>query len=115
VEEALMEHPAISEAAAIGVPDALTGEGLAVFCVLKPGVADSVSLREEICRHLIQSLGPMFKPVSVRTVPELPKTQSGKIVRRSIRRVFLGESPGDISTIENPGALGWFQGEGKMQ
>jgi acetyl-CoA synthetase len=111
VEEALIEHPAISEAAAIGVPDELTGEGLAVFCVLKPGFDNSVSLREEICRHLTRALGPTFKPVSIRAIPELPKTQSGKIVRRSIRRVFLGQDPGDISTIENPGALQWFQSE----
>ncbi|MFZ0590491.1 MAG: AMP-binding protein [Bryobacteraceae bacterium] len=108
VEEALIEHPAVAEAAAIGIPDELTGEALAVFCVLKPGRESSAQLSSELCQHLIKSLGPTFKPASIRAVPELPKTQSGKIVRRAIRRKFLGQDPGDISTIENPRSLEYF-------
>jgi acetyl-CoA synthetase len=76
--------------------------------VLKPAVEHSNQLSSELCQHLIKSLGPTFKPASIRIVPELPKTQSGKIVRRAIRRKFLGEDPGDISTIENPRALEYF-------
>jgi acetyl-CoA synthetase len=109
VEEALITNPAVSEAAAVGVPDEITGEALAVFCVLKPGSDEGVGVPEALSRHLVECLGPTFKPVSVRTVTELPKTQSGKIVRRAIRQVFLGQAAGDLSTVENPACLDQFR------
>ena len=105
VEEALIEHPAVSEAAVIGVPDELKGEAIVAFVVTKPGFAPGVPLEQELARHLIESMGPTFKPQAVRTVRELPKTQSGKIVRRLLRQKYLGESLGDLSTVENPKAL----------
>jgi len=105
VEEALIEHPAVSEAAVIGVPDELKGEAIVAFVVTKPGFAPGAPLEQELAKHLIDALGPTFKPRAVRTVRELPKTQSGKIVRRLLRQKYLGENLGDLSTVENPQAL----------
>ena len=105
VEDALIEHPAVSEAAVIGVPDELKGEGIVVFVVMKPHVAATADLEKLLSKHLIDSLGPTFKPQAVRVVRELPKTQSGKIVRRLLRQKYLGEALGDLSTVENPHAL----------
>ena len=105
VEDAMIEHPAVSEAAVIGVPDELKGEGIVVFVVMKPDVAGTADLEQLLSKHLIDSLGPTFKPQAVRVVRELPKTQSGKIVRRLLRQKYLGEALGDLSTVENPHAL----------
>lgn len=105
VEEALIEHPAVSEAAVIGVPDELKGEAIVAFVVTKPGFAAGAPLERELAQHLVDALGPTFRPQAVRTVRELPKTQSGKIVRRLLRQKYLGENLGDLSTVENPQAL----------
>jgi acetyl-CoA synthetase len=105
VEQALIEHPAVSEAAVIGVPDELKGETIVAFVVNKPGFTPSAALEQELARHLVDSLGPTFRPQAVRIVRELPKTQSGKIVRRLLRQKYLGESLGDLSTVENPQSL----------
>lgn len=105
IEEALIEHPGVSEAAVIGVPDEITGEAIVAFVVPKTGAQISHDLTISISAHVVQSLGPTLKPRGLHVVPELPKTQSGKIVRRALRQIYLGEAPGDVSTVENPGAL----------
>jgi acetyl-CoA synthetase len=105
VEDALIEHAAVSEAAVIGVPDELKGESIVAFVVTKPGIAGNADLERQLSEHLVDSLGPTFKPHAIRLVRELPKTQSGKIVRRLLRQKFLGEALGDLSTVENPRAL----------
>lgn len=102
VEDALISHPAVSEAAVIGVPDELTGEAIVGFVVLSSG---NEQLLSEISAHLMETLGPTFRPRALHAVTELPKTQSGKVVRRLIRRKYLGKSLGDVSTVANPGAL----------
>lgn len=108
VEDALIGHPAVSEAAVIGVPDEVKGEGIVGFVVLKPGYEDSPELLGEVEQTLVRSLGPTFRPNAIHIVRELPKTQSGKIVRRLIRERYLGESLGDASTIQNPASLDQF-------
>ena len=105
VEDALIEHPAVSEAAVIGVPDELKGEAIVAFVVAKPSAAIWDDLERLLSAHLVESLGPTFKPRAIRVVHELPKTQSGKIVRRLLRQKFLGEALGDLSTVENPHAI----------
>jgi acetyl-CoA synthetase len=110
VEECLIEHPAVSEAAVIGVPDELTGEGIVAFVVLKPGAVFS-DVNAELSAHIAGSMGPTFRPRATRAVSELPKTQSGKVVRRLIRQAYLNQPLGDTSTVENPGALERFAGE----
>ncbi len=106
IEEALMEHPAVAEAAVIGVPDEVRGECIVAFIV--PRQVFTLALSDEIIAHLVQALGPTFRPYGLHAVRELPKTQSGKIVRRLIRQQYLGEELGDISTVENPASLKAF-------
>jgi acetyl-CoA synthetase len=103
VEAILIEHPAVAEAAVIGAPDDIKGECIVCFVVLK----DEASC-EELARLVADQLGHAFRPKAVHVVAELPKTQSGKIVRRLIRQQYLGEPLGDLSTVANPGALEGF-------
>jgi acetyl-CoA synthetase len=103
VEAVLNEHPAVAEAAVIGAPDDVKGECIVCFVVLK-----SQASCEELSELVAQQLGPAFRPKAVYAVEELPKTQSGKIVRRLIRQQYLGEPLGDLSTVANPAALDGF-------
>ena len=102
VEGVLTAHPAVSEAAAIGVPDDLKGQALVCFAVAKPGLAPSPG---ELADHVAAHMGRPLAPKSVHLVAALPRTRSGKILRATIRRVYLGEPPGDLSSVENPSAL----------
>jgi acetyl-CoA synthetase len=105
VEAAAVSHPSVSEAAAIGVPDDLKGETVAVFVVLKAGAKESESLRAEISQTVVRELGKTLKPKEVRFVDALPKTRSAKIVRGAIRNRWLGKPVGDLASVENPGAV----------
>jgi len=105
VEAALIEHPAVSEAAAIGVPHEIKGEGLVCFVVLHSAVHASEELRAELKQQVVEIMGKTLRPEDVRFVRALPKTRSGKIVRASIRRAFLNEDLGDLSSIEDPDTL----------
>ena len=109
IEQALLEHPAVREAAVIGIPDELRGECPVAFVVLKEGWEFTQALAGEIIRGVGETLSPVFKPAEVVAVPALPKTQSGKIVRRLIRREYLGETAGDTSTVQNPESLTAFR------
>lgn len=111
VEEALMQHPAVAEAAVIGIPDEIKGEGLVAFFVPKSAGAMSPSIIAELSDHIVKTMGPMFRPNVIRAVPELPKTQSGKIVRGLIRRKFLQQPLGDMSTVANPASLDTFDAQ----
>jgi acetyl-CoA synthetase len=108
VEAALTGHPSVSEAAVIGVPDELKGEGIIAFFVPKPGTVSDSALIDSVCAHIVKELGPTFRPNAIHSVKELPKTQSGKVVRRLIRQRYLGQPLGDTSTVENPSALSSF-------
>jgi len=102
VEEAMMHHPGVAEAAVIGVPDELKGEAIVGYAVAKPGAAINP---EAVSATVVRELGATFRPREVIVVPELPKTQSGKIVRRLMRQKYLHEPLGDVSTVANPWAL----------
>jgi acetyl-CoA synthetase len=104
-ESAAVEHPSVVECAAVGVPDEVKGEAVWCFCVLAPGVGASDDLAAEIKAQVAAELGKAFKPAAIRFVGELPRTRSAKILRRAIRARVLHEDPGDMSSIENPGAL----------
>ena len=106
VESALMEHPSVSEAAAIGVPDEVKGEEVTCFVVLKPNIEMNENLREALKDQVARVMGKTFRPRDVRFVRQLPKTRSGKVVRRLIRSRVLGKAElGDLSTLDNPEAL----------
>jgi acetyl-CoA synthetase len=105
VEDALIEHPGVSEAAVIGVPDDVKGESIVGFVVPKHGHDPTPEWLAEVAKTVLHSLGPTFRPKAIYAVTELPKTQSGKIVRRLIRLKYLGESLGDTSTVQNHAAL----------
>ncbi len=102
LESAAVNHPSVSEAAAIGVPHEVKGEVPWLFCVLRPG---EEALPEDVARAVSDELGKSFKPEQVFFVSALPKTRSAKIVRRAVRATALGEDPGDLSTLENPESL----------
>jgi acetyl-CoA synthetase len=105
VESILAEHGAVAESAAIGVPHTLKGEVILCFCVLKDGHQPSDSLRSDLCSRVAVALGKSFAPEEIRFVEELPKTRSGKVLRRAIRKLAIGQDPGDLSTVENMAAL----------
>jgi acetyl-CoA synthetase len=105
IESAVVAHPAVAEAAAIGVPHEVKGEVAWVFCVLKPGHDAEDELRAEVAERAAAELGKAFKPDRVVFVPALPKTRSAKIVRRAVKAAALGQDPGDLSSVENPEAL----------
>jgi acetyl-CoA synthetase len=102
VESVLVSHPAVSEAAAIGVPDAIKGEALVCFCVLKPENETSEKLREELRAAVADQLGKPLKPEALKFLDDLPKTRNAKIMRRIIRASYLNQDPGDLSALENP-------------
>jgi acetyl-CoA synthetase len=105
VESAVVEHPAVSEAAAIGVPHEVKGEVAWVFCILAPGFDASPELAAEVADAAARQLGRAFKPDRVVFVSALPKTRSAKIMRRAVRAKALGTDPGDLSSLENPESL----------
>jgi acetyl-CoA synthetase len=104
VESALVAHPAVTEAAAIGVPHPVKGEVIVCFVVLRPEHAPSARLRNDLMRAAIDHLGKALAPDDIRFVHDLPKTRNAKVMRRVIRAVALGQDPGDISSLENPQA-----------
>ncbi len=105
VESALAHHPAVAESAAVGVPDEIKGEAIWCFVLTKPGIERTAELAGELAGAVAAHLGKAFKPSRVMFVDELPKTRSAKIVRRALRSLVLGQDPGDLSSLENPGSL----------
>ena len=105
VESAAVAHPAVQEAAAIGVPHPVKGECVVVFAVLQPDHEPSDTLAEAVRQEVASQLGAALQPETVRFVGDLPKTRNAKIMRRVIRAAYLGESPGDVSSLENPTAV----------
>ncbi len=102
VEAAATAHPSVVEAAAIGVPHALKGEAIVVVCTLAPGETDDEALRAAIAQRVVGDLGKTLRPETVVVVPALPKTRSGKIMRRVVRAAWLGLDPGDLSALDDP-------------
>ena len=105
VESVLVGHPAVNEAAAVGVPHEVKGETVVCFCVLRPGFEPSEVLRGELTERVVGALGKAIKPERVLFARELPKTRSAKIMRRVIRATHLGLEPGDLSSLDNPGGV----------
>jgi acetyl-CoA synthetase len=105
VEAAAVSHPLVVEAAAIGIPDALKGEKIVVLAILRPGVAGGPGVEAEISDLVVRDLGKTCRPAAVVAVSDLPRTRSGKIMRRVARAAYLHTEPGDLSALENPAAV----------
>ena len=105
VEAAAAKHPAVAECAAVGIPDEVKGTVIWCFCSLIGSGYAFASLIEEIKQLVASDLGKPFTPAVVKVIPELPKTRSGKVLRRVLRCCILGEPQGDLSTLENPHSL----------
>ena len=100
VESALVSHPAVAEAAAIGVPDALKGESIKAFVTTRAGHVASDTLAAQLIEHVRRELGPIAAPSALEFVTALPKTRSGKILRRFLKAKEAGQDVGDLSTME---------------
>ena len=102
VESALVQHAAVAEAAVVGQPDEIKGEGIACFVTLKSDYTPSEALKQELRDHVVKEIGAIARPDSIRFTEALPKTRSGKIMRRLLRDIAAGrESAGDTTTLED--------------
>ncbi len=99
IESALVSHPAVAEAAVIGLPDEVKGNIIKAFCILRQGYEGSSKLEQELRDHVGKEMGPIAKPASVAIVDSLPKTRSGKIMRRVLKAQEMGQDVGDLSTL----------------
>ena len=105
VESALVDHPAVAEAAVVGASDETTGQAIVGYVILVGGATASDELGEEIRAHVATKIGPIGRPKTVVLVPDLPKTRSGKIMRRLLRDVAEGRNLGDTTTLADPGVV----------
>ncbi|HYG67118.1 MAG TPA: AMP-binding protein, partial [Anaeromyxobacteraceae bacterium] len=99
VESSLLRHPAVAESAVVGLPDPVKGERIKAFVVLKAGTPQGPGLIGSLRDHVRQDLGPIATPSDIELRPTLPKTRSGKIMRRYLKAVEMGQDPGDLSTL----------------
>jgi acetyl-CoA synthetase len=105
VESALVDHHTVAEAAVVGRIDATSGQAIAAFVILRGGVDPSDDLVGELREHVAQLIGPIARPKSILFTEELPKTRSGKIMRRLLRNVAEDEALGDTTTLADPSVV----------
>ncbi|HXF60220.1 MAG TPA: AMP-binding protein, partial [Caldilineaceae bacterium] len=105
VEAILCAHPAVMEAAAIGVPHPVKDQEIVVFCVLRPGYSPSEALREDLLALVTAELGKPLRPRAVKFVTALPKTRNAKVMHRVIRAAYLAQPLGDLSSLEDPATV----------
>ena len=105
VEHALVGHPAVAEAAVVGRTDPTTGQAIAAFVILRAGHEPSPELARELRDHVARTIGPIARPQSILFTEDLPKTRSGKIMRRLLRNVSEDESLGDTTTLADPAVV----------
>ena len=105
VESVLVAHPDVVEAAAIGVPDAVKGMVLVLFAVCRPGVQGDEALKKQLYDLVMNEMGKPLAPKAILFVSDLPKTRNAKVMRRMIRSAYLGQAPGDTSSLVNPDAV----------
>ena len=111
VESALVSHPSVAEAAVVGAPHEIKGEAIHAFVTLKSGLTPSAALRAELKEHVARHIGALARPESIRFTNAMPKTRSGKIMRRLLRDVAVGrEAKGDLTTLEDYSVLAKLHG-----
>jgi len=105
LEDAIISHPAVAEVAVTSKPDEIKGEAIVLFITLKQGNSPSATLKKEIARHLRHEIGPIATPDEIYFVESMPKTRSGKIIRRVLKAVASGQSIGDLTTLEDEASV----------
>ncbi|RMG44385.1 MAG: acetate--CoA ligase [Acidobacteria bacterium] len=105
VESALVSHPAVAEAAVVGVPHELKGTGIVAFATLRDGHEPGDGLRDELSRHVVEKIGAIARPEQILFAADLPKTRSGKIMRRLLRDIATGKALGDTTTLADPAVV----------
>ena len=105
VESALVDHPSVAEAAVVGRTHELKGQALAAFVTLKEGIAGDGPLVDELKHHVVRKIGALARPDDIIFAPELPKTRSGKIMRRLLRDIAEGKAMGDTTTLADPSVI----------
>lgn len=105
IESALVDDQRVAEAAVVGRPDEVTGEAIFCFVILKSGVEPASDLGEQLREHVAQKIGPIARPRQVMFTPDLPKTRSGKIMRRLLRDIAVGRQLGDTTTLADSGVV----------
>jgi len=105
IESALVTHPSVAEAAVIGMPHEIKGQCIVAFVTVRHGEQSNPSLVKDLIRHVEKEIGKIARPEAIHFVPDLPKTRSGKIMRRIIRKIAMGEDTGDVATLANPEAV----------
>ena len=105
VESALVDHPAVAEAAVVGRAHELKGQAITAFVILKGGKQGSEALVDELRRHVAKKIGAIAKPEDVLFAADLPKTRSGKIMRRLLRDIAEGRALGDTTTLADPAVV----------
>jgi len=111
IESAAIQSKSVVEAAVVGVPDELKGEAIVLFVTLKKDVKKSNEVEKNIIQTIRHHMEPIAKPREIYFVDSLPKTRSGKIMRRILKSIAKGESIGDVSTLENIGAVQFVKDE----
>lgn len=108
IEAALIEHPVVAEIAVVAIPDELTGQASTAFLTIKDGLEASQAIHNELVQQVRKAIGPFAAPKRIYVVSDLPKTRSGKIMRRILRKILAGEEDqlGDISTLSDPSVVG---------
>jgi acetyl-CoA synthetase len=106
VESALVSHPAVAEAAVVGMPHDIKGQGIYAYVTLVVGQQESEELRKELVKHVRTEIGPIATPDVIQWAPALPKTRSGKIMRRILRKIAANDTDvGDTTTLADPGVV----------
>ncbi len=105
IESALVSHPAVAEAAVVGGPDPVTGEAINCFVILRKGIEPTDALAKELQGHVSSKISPIARPKSLMFTPDLPKTRSGKIMRRLLRDIAQGRALGDTTTLADQGVV----------
>jgi acetyl-CoA synthetase len=101
IESALVSHPSVAEAAVIGLPHEIKGQAIHCYCMLRAGFQGSEELADQLKAHVAEKMGPIVKPEKITFVDALPKTRSGKIMRRVLKARAQGMPEGDVSTLED--------------
>jgi acetyl-CoA synthetase len=109
IESALVAHPAVAEAAVVAVSDELTGQSVVAYVTLCAGVSAEQALKDALRQHVAERIGKLARPKRIIWADDVPKTRSGKIMRRLLRDIAEGRNPGDATTLRDPSVLATLQ------